>query len=98
MQVSTRGQAVAEEPLAVGTAGTMISGVAVTAMRTVTRGGMIEWIGGAAARGMTITGMTAGGMTEVGPTLFRSIKKGELSLCCCCNPGVSNSCRHSVLT
>lgn len=65
----------AEEPLAVGTAGTMISGVAVTAMRTVTRGGMIEWRGGA-ARGMTMAGMTAGGMREVGLTHFHSIKKG----------------------
>lgn len=49
--------------LVVDTVGTMISGVVVTAMRTVTRGGMT----GGAAHGMTIAGMTVDGMTEVGP-------------------------------
>lgn len=59
LQVMILGQAVAEEPLAVDTVGTMISEVVVTAMMTVTKGEMIGWIGGAHE-------MTTAGMTEVG--------------------------------
>lgn len=66
-----------EEPLAADTAGTMIIGVVVTAMRTVTRGEMIEWIGGA-ARGMTIAGMTAGGMIEVCSVFAQKQRNEEL--------------------
>lgn len=62
-----QGQAVVEEPLVVDTVGTMISGVVVTAMRTIMREGMIGWIGG--VRGTTLTGMMAGGMIEVGSVL-----------------------------
>lgn len=52
----------AEEPLAVDTVGMMISGVVVTAMRNVMKGGMIGWIGG--AHKITIAGMIDG-MIEV---------------------------------